>query len=156
VPLSNAQSLRVIGQNLGVLSVDSFELVKFGDEYIVSLADSGREQQRGFLSKIIRRLSRHHDLTIPNPIRFTSSDILQIDTQRRLQRGSHGPIDRRDLSFILRVLGDYLDGKGAGQFAIQWSNTSVKIIYEHGEETFSHENLYDFGIKMYLRRSSRV
>ena len=155
MPLSNAQALRVIGQNLGVLSVDSFELMKFGDEYIVSSADFGRGQQRGFLSKITRRFSRHHDLTIPNPIRFTSSDILQIDTLRRLQREPRGPVDRRDLSFTLRVLGDYLDGKGASQFAIQWSHNSVKIVYADGEDTFSHENLYDFGIKMYLRRSRR-
>jgi len=52
MPISNAPSLRVIGQALNTLPVDSFELEKLEDEYIVYSADFGKEQQRGFLSKL--------------------------------------------------------------------------------------------------------
>jgi hypothetical protein len=155
MPLSNAQSLRVIGQNLGVLSLDSFELVKIGDEYIVSSGEFGKERQRGFLAKVRRTLFGHYDLEIPNSISFTASDILRVDAQRSLQREPGSPRDRRDLSFTLRVLGDYLDRKGAGRFIIHWSKNSATVTYDDHMESFSPETLYDFGIRMYLRRSGR-
>lgn len=155
MPLSNAQSLRVIGQNLGVLSLDSFELVKIGDEYIVSSAEFSKERQRGLLAKVRSKLFGHHDLEISNPVSFTASEILRVDTQRRLQREPASPRDRRDLSFALRVLGDYLDRKSAGRFIIHWSTNSATVTYDDHMESFSPETLYDFGIKMYLRRSNR-
>jgi len=56
--------------------------------------------------------------------------------------------DRRDLSFVLRVLGDYLDRKIPGQFTISWSKNSIMISYDQIQESFTPENLYDFGIHM--------
>ncbi len=79
----------------------------------------------------------------------------QSYTERRLKRKISSSSDRRDLSFVLRVLGDYLDRKTPGQFTISWSQNSIMISYDQIREIFTPENLYDFGIHMYLRRSTR-
>jgi hypothetical protein len=83
------------------------------------------------------------------------AEILRADTERRLQRKMSSPSDRRDISFVLRVLGDYLDRKRVDQFTIFWSKDSATIGYEQKQESFTSQNLYDFGIRMYLRRSTR-
>ena len=160
--LSNAQFLRVIGQDLDALGADFFELAKWSDDYIVWLERSefaGKlSSEKGFLSKITQKILGHDDSDeeIPNRLYFTPAEILWSDTQRRLKRQSDSPSDRRDLSFLLRVLGDYLDRKNPGQFTISCFNYSIMISYDHRQESLTSENLYDFGIHMYLRRSNRA
>ena len=63
--------------------------------------------------------------------------------------------DTKNLSLGLRVLGDYLDGKEARDFAVSWSTHLVTVSYDHKQESFTLENLYDCGVNMYLRRSNR-
>ncbi len=161
--LSHAQSLRVVGQDLDALGVDFFELAKWDDDYIVwpGHAEFTRKlsAKRGFLSKITQKILGHEYSAreIPNRLYFTPADIIWADTQRRLKRKISGsPSDLRDLSFVLRVLGDYLDRQKAGQFTISWSQDSIMISYDQKQESFTAENLYDFGIGMYLRRSTRT
>jgi hypothetical protein len=158
-PLSNAQSLRVVGQALDALGVDSFHLAKRGDDYIVwperTEFTRKRSVEKGFLSKITQKIlgEDDSDKELPNRLYFTPSEIVSADTQRRLKRKiSDSPSDRRDLSFVLRVLGSYLDRKRAADFAIRWSKHSVMVSYGHNEEYFTAENLYDLGISMYLKR----
>ncbi len=161
--LSNAQFLRVIGQDLDALGTDFFELAKWSDDYIVWLERSEfaskLSSQKGFLSKITQKIlgQDDSDTEIPNRINFTPSDIIWADTQRQLKRKKSGsPSDLRDLSFVLRVLGDYLDRQKASQFTISyWPKHSIMISYDQKQERFTSENLYDFGIHMYLRRSTR-
>jgi hypothetical protein len=157
--LSYAQSLRVVGQDLDALGVDSFELAKWGDDYIVWLAEFTRKPsaEKGFLSKITQKILEHDDShkEIPNRLYFTPAQIVWSDVQRRLKRQSDSPSDRRDLSFVLRVLGDYLDRKNPGQFTISCFSNSITISYDDKQESVTSENLYDFGIHMYLRRSTR-
>jgi len=64
--------------------------------------------------------------------------------------------DARNLSLVLRVVGDYLDRKGIGDFAILWSTDSVKVSYGKKVESFTIQDLYDLGVRMYLRRSNRL
>ena len=158
--LSYAQSLRVVGQDLDALGVESFELAKWGDDYIVwpKRTEFTRKlsADKGFLLKITQKILGRDDpdKEIPNHLYFTPSEIACADIQRRLERKIDSPSDRRDLSFVLRVLGDYLDRKNAGQFTISWSKNSLVISYDQKQESFTSENLYDFGIRMYLRRST--
>jgi len=161
-PLSYAQSLRVVGQDLDVLGVDSFQLAKWDDDYIVwperTEFTIKLSAEKGFLSKITQKILGQDDSVkeLPNRLYFTPSEIVWADTQRRLQRKiSAGPSDRRDLSFVLRVLGNYLDRKRAPDFAIRWSTYSAMISYGQTEEYFTVENLYDLGISMYLKRRDR-
>jgi hypothetical protein len=161
--LSHAQSLRVVGQDLDALGVDFFELAKWGDDYIVwpGQAEFTRKlsAEKGFVSKITQKILQHvySAREIPNRLYFTPADIIWADTQRRLKRKISGsPSDLRDLSFVLRVLGDYLDRQKAGQFTISWSQDSIIISYDQKRERFTAQNLYDFGIGMYLRRATRT
>ena len=153
---SHAQSLRVIGQHLGVLSLDSFEVTKSGDDYVVSSEEFRGGRPRGFLSRIASKFFGSRDLDIANPIRFTVSELVRIDNERRLQRTPGSPRDRRDLSFMLRVIGDYLDHKNVHRFTIDWSKSSYNVRYDNQRESFSVEDLYNFGIRMYLRRANRL
>jgi hypothetical protein len=160
--LSYAQSLRVIGQDLDALGVDFFELAKWGDDYIVwpghAEFTSKLSAEKGFLSKITQKILGHEDSAreIPNRLYFTPADIIWADRQRRLKRKTGSPSDLRDLSFVLRVLGDYLDRQKVGQFTISWSQDSIIISYDQKQERFTSQNLYDLGIGMYLRRSTRT
>ena len=96
------------------------------------------------------------------PLVYKSSDIDRLDSEGRSGRGSQDSMpDARNLSLALRVLGDYLDQKGAQDFAISWSIHSVRVKYVtiHSiglkEEDFTVQNLYDRGVHMYMRRSNR-
>jgi hypothetical protein len=156
--LSYAQSLRVVGQDLDALGVDSFELAKCGDDYIVWLPEFTRKPsaKKGFLSKITQKIVERDDSDeeIPDRLYFAPAQIAWSDIQRRLKRQSDSPSDRRDLSFVLRVLGDYLDRKNPGQFTISCFNNSITISYDDKQQSLTSANLYDFGIHMYLRRSN--
>jgi hypothetical protein len=154
--LSHAQSLRVIGQNLGVLALDSFEVTKSGDDYVVSSEEFRGGRPQGFLSRMASKFLGRRELDIANPIRFTASELIRIDNDRRLQRTPSSPRDRRDLSFMLRVIGDYLDHKNVDRFTIDWSKASYNVHYDNQHESFSVEDLYNFGIRMYLRRANRL
>ena len=59
-PLSYAQSLRVVGQDLDALGIDSFQLAKWDDDYIVwpERTEFARKlsAEKGFLSKITQKI----------------------------------------------------------------------------------------------------
>lgn len=157
--LSYAQSLRVIGQDLENLGINSFELEKIGDEYIVRTIrnDTGRKSSHGVLTTITEKILGPEASAgeIPNPLRFGTPAILRSDRQRRLKRCEPDGMPLRNLSLVLRVLGDYLDRKRARDFVISWSTYSAKVSYAQKAEYFTVENLYDWGISMYLKRSTR-
>ena len=159
--LSNAQSLRVIGQQLAGLGINNFELDKRGDEYFVRMDRSesaGKSPEKTFPKSIFDKTPRASDTgrEIPNNLSFSPSQIIGSDTENRLRRGQRNAMpDANDLSTLLRVLGDYLDRKAAGDFAISCDMDVVTVSYDQRKESFRIENLYDLGVHMYLRRSNR-
>jgi hypothetical protein len=162
--LSYAQSLRVMGQALDALRINSFELEKRGDEYIVRM---DRSESTGklswdtnFLNSVAERFWQSGDFTAPKV--YKSSDIDRLDSQGRSGRGGQDSMrDTRRLSLALRALGDYLEQSGARDFAVSWSVDSVRVKYQTNhsiglkEEDFTVQNLYDRGVHMYMRRSDR-
>jgi hypothetical protein len=153
--LSNAQSLRVIGQHLQGISIDTFELEKIGNKYIVWLdrnQPNGKSSTRtGF--KSISKMDPAHEKT-PTPLHFHGSEILGLEVERRLRRSEAGGMpDAGSLGLGMRVLGQYLDLKRADDFAISWSTGSVRISFLQKEQSLSPSNLYELGICMYLKRS---
>jgi hypothetical protein len=157
--LSFAQSLRVIGQDLEGLEAHAFELAKLNDEYIVALDHGGvrgEARNRTILKRIGRKIHGIDDAQTSNRLRFTQAGLFWTDSQRRLQRGAaSGVPDAGKLSLALRVLGNFLDERGAVDFAISWSADSKRVSYDGKVESFTTDNLYDLGVRMYLRRSSR-
>lgn len=161
--LSYSQALRVIGQNLMPLGADGFELVKSGDDYVVRMrqAESAGavSAKKTFFDKIIEKIvvgNADADKKTPERIAFSSMDILTSDIEQQAKRRTGSPMDVRDLSFVLRVLGNYLDRKAAREFTISLDPDSIKVRYDQKEERFTSQDLYDLGIRMYLRRSGRT
>lgn len=149
--LSNAVSLRVIGQHLMGLGIKSFKVDKSGEEFVLRVT-AGKSGQGTFL----KNLFKGSPTQIPNPLRFSTSQIIQTDTENRTTRSQSAAMpDAHDLSTMLRVLGDYLDRKASGDFNISCDMKSVTINYNEKIENFRMETLYDLGIHMYLRRSNR-
>jgi len=159
--VSYAQALRVIGQNLGRLGINAFELAKSGDDYVVWIkhGESARHRSatKTFFNKISQNILRHadSDRQTSDPMHFSNLEIFIADIEQQSKRRPDSQSDVRDLSFVLRVLGDYLDRQSAREFTISWSMDSIKVRYDQREESFTFQSLYDLGIHMYLKRSNR-
>lgn len=139
--LSHARSLRVIGQCLQQLAIDRFDLDKVGPLYIVSTsAEDSRKNTHGAPHLVIS---------------FDDTRIRQLETLERAKRARSDVMpDVRELSSNMRVLGHYLERKGVTDFTLSWSGDLVKL-HVPSQETRSlsiHQNLYDLGVCMYLRR----
>jgi len=162
VTLSYSQALRVIGQKLVPLGTDWFELVKWGDDYVVWMMHAkfsrALSAKKTFFNKFIEKIlgKANLDRKTPERIYFDSMDILRSDIEQQAKRRTGSPTDSRDLSFVLRVLGNYLDRKAAREFTISVNPDSIWVRYDQKEQSFTLQDLYDLGIQMYLRRSSRL
>jgi hypothetical protein len=169
-PLSYAQSLRVIGAALEVQGISKFDLEKHGENYMLRVVTSQPATEGSFLKKIAQRLLRvgisAKELADPATVAqsrcYTPSDIFALATQ---QQSRHGRLDAMPdaykLAQVLRAVGDHLDHKEACAFTVSVSGHSVSVAYETGSgrqihENFTTENLYDYAVQMYLRRSKRL
>ena len=155
--LTQAQALRVIGQHLADCGIDSFTLDKTGDEYEVLIAPEP-DAKKTFLKSMTEkfRKTRRASGQVTNPVRFTTSRIFWLDVEKRDNRATSNAMpDPGNLSLTLRVIGDYLDRKRADNFAISWSTHSIIVSYGQEVERLTQNDLYDLGVHMYLRRSSR-
>lgn len=161
ITLSHSQALRVIGQNLVSINCDSFILITAGDDYVVTPhpfePTVSVRSKKAFLDQLLGNRFRRGkaDRTALTRFFFSRSEILISNLQRQAKRRIGSPTDVRDLSFVLRVLGDYLDKKSAREFSISWSPQLITVQHGGKEELFTRENVYDFGIRMYLKRSNR-
>ena len=161
VALSYSQSLRVIGQALEVLRINTFTLENRGDKYIV------RNWEPSFLKNITEKVwgPADSDTILLNraptePLIYTSADTNRLEASGRSRRGSDSGRVGHNLSLALRVVGDYLDRHRAVAFDIVWATQSVTLKYQspadgRKEVNFTVQNLHDLGVGMYLRRSNR-
>ena len=152
--LSNAQCLRVIGQFLDAQPVSNFRLSTHGNSYIVSSDELRRRPSRGFLARLAQSL-RGAESPASDYVIFGRSEIYSLDIAKQAERRPESLVDRRDISFALRVLGDYFDRKHVSNYAIDWSPNSIIARYGTRQESFTHGDLYNFGVRMYLRRTGR-
>src|SRR5215470_15893886 len=158
VTLSYSQALRVIGQNLMPLGTGRFELVKRGDDYVVwprhDELPRALSVKKTLFSSLVEKVLGNAS-KIPEHIYFNDMDIATSDIEQQAKRKTGSPKDARDLSFVLRVVGNYLDRRAAREFTILVKPESIEVRYDRKEEIFTLQDLYDLGIKMYLRRSDR-
>jgi hypothetical protein len=159
---SYAQSLRAIGQALDGLRINSFALQKKDERYIV------RNWEPSFLRNITLKVwgtvaSDQLPLTAQesrDTLVYSTSDTKRLKAYGRASRGSKDNQNTHSVSLGLRLVGDYLDRKGAVGFSIWWSIESVTVRYKAPagsveEANFTMQNLQDSGAGMYLQRSSR-
>ena len=162
ITLSHSHALRVIGQDLVSIGCDSFDLITAGDDYVVTRHELDPPRtiasSKTFLNRWLTRTFRHPsaEQSASTRLQFSRSKILISNFRRQAERRIGSPTDVRDLSFVLRVLGDYLDKKLARQFSISCSPHLITVLYNGKEELFTRDNVYDFGISMYLKRSNRT
>jgi len=143
------------------LGASRFELAKWGGGYIVRLpqAESAASApaKSSLLDKLLDAIRRN---TAPETkttasISFSAMDLLRFDIEQQTKRRSHSPRDARDLSFALRVVGNYLDRRLAREFTVSVNPDSIKVNYDQKQECFTAQHIYDLGIQMYLKRPNR-
>jgi hypothetical protein len=163
--MSHAKSLRVIGQSLEAARIATFELEKYGPQYMVWSDSVTKTDER-----ILRNALGHNNVgsqdarhsTANRVFCFSPADISRLDAQaqklRRNQSFSAPPASKL-LSHGLRSLGDHFDRLQVNAFRIEWTVGSVTVDYQRVDgrrncRTFSAEEMQHLCAHPRLRRSS--
>lgn len=174
-----AHPLRTIGQDLEALRVESFEMERQGDDYLIRskvevpppedpLPESSKEKNlRSVLRKMLGRSvePKEPPPSPPAPVdlelRYTPQDIERLEREGRdRRRDPHRIPDTYSLPQILRAVGTYISRKGARLYGISMQNQSLTIQYEIGgggknTEVLTVSSMYDFCVHMYMHRTDR-
>jgi hypothetical protein len=162
--MSHARSLRVIGQSLEAARILTFELEKYGPQYMVwtdSVTEAGEAMLRNALrhNKAASQDARHPQAN--RVFCFSPADISRLDAQAQKQRRnqSRSATPRAKLlSHGLRTLGDHFDRMQVNAFRVEWTLGSVNIHYQRANEplnckTFTVEEVRELCAHPSLRRS---
>ncbi len=163
--MSHGKSLRVIGQSLESVSIETFELEKYGSSYML-WSDAVNEASESFLRSLLNGAAdvaaegRHHS---PKRVfAFSPADISRLDAQGQRQRRNHsssGTPRQKFISHGLRVLGEHLDRMQASAFRIEWSAALVVVDHQRADgirnsRKFTFEEIRRLDLQPKLRRSS--
>lgn len=168
---NSAQLLRPVGQKLEELDVDVFAVKVDGDALIISgkkkrIEPPPEEPKGGFWSMFKAGPKVSAAAQAPQSedfeIRLSQQDIAELDDQGKARRNmtnentseSHSP------SQVLRAVGAYVERKGGTLVAIKKEIQGVTVDYldKSGQpvtEELPLPSLYEFWVKMYLKRSGR-
>ncbi|MBM2803724.1 MAG: hypothetical protein HW419_1617 [Deltaproteobacteria bacterium] len=169
---SLSQSLRLVGQMLEPLNVESFAL-RVDSEKVSVRAQRRVERQAPAQDLTLRdvwqvfRRKKTDTVQESQPsfetveLNYTYDDIKRLDNDGQSnKRATGGRPDAHALSQILRAVGAYVDQKQGKLLSVTKEGQDLTIEYESMSkqamtETFTVSSLYDFWIKMYLRRRDR-
>ena len=165
-----SQLLRSIGQVLESLGVQSFVVTVEGDDFSVRGRKPHPGQEKS-LRAIWRLLSGANSSSsgkvIPSSgeieLRYTAEDIARMDAEGRKRRKVNAPGEAPEsysTAQVLRSCGAFVDLKQGRILAVKKEDQNIAIDYEsaQGEKTshqFTVASLYDFYVKMYLKRKKR-
>ena len=163
--MSHAKSLRVIGQCLEYAQVATFELEKYGPQYMLwsdTVTDTSERALRNLLNDRIDHSgdNRHH-----SPKRvfvFSPADISRLDAQAQRQRKNRSlqPMPPyKIVSHGLRILGEHLDRIQATAFRIEWLSGCVIMDHQRLDgvrnfKRYTFEEIHRLDLQPRLRRSS--
>lgn len=94
-------------------------------------------------------------------LHYTHEDIVRMDREGQKRRsGGRGSPEAHALSQILRAVGAFVDQKQGRLMAVTKEGQDIRIDYESAlkrnlSEQFTVASLYDYWVKMYLRRRER-
>ncbi len=94
-------------------------------------------------------------------IHYTHEDITRMNEEGQSKRtGAAGSPEAHTLSQILRAVGAFVDQKQGRLLAVSKDGSDITIEYESAlkralTEKFTVASLYDYWVKMYLRRRER-
>ena len=168
-----SQLLRPVGQMLEPLQIDSFSL-KVEDGGVAVFADK-QESSRPAVQEVSLKVSwqifrRKKAEPEPEPqpssgsleLHYTNDDIARMDVEGRSRRtGASGSPEAHTLSQILRAVGAFVDQKQGRLLSVVKVGQEIAIDYESAlkrplTEKFTVASLYDYWVKMYLRRRART
>lgn len=172
---SFSQLLRPVGQMLEPLQIDSFSL-RVEDGGVAVLAEkpeAPRQAAQEVSLKVSwqifrRKKSEPEPAPEPQPssgsleLHYTHEDIARMDVQGQSKRsGAPGSPEAHSLSQILRAVGAFVDQKQGRLLSVSKNGQEVTIEYESAlrrplTEKFTVASLYDYWVKMYLRRRERT
>jgi hypothetical protein len=166
-----SQLLRPVGQMLEPLQIESFSL-KVEDRGIAVYAERHETPQPApnvslkVTWQIFRR-KKVESAQDPQPssgtleIHYTHEDIARMDDEGQSKRtGAPGSPEAHTLSQILRAVGAFVDQKQGRLLSVAKEGQEISIEYESAlkralTEKFTVASLYDYWVKMYLRRRER-
>jgi hypothetical protein len=167
---SFSQLLRPVGQMLEALQVESLSLKV--EEAGVSVRAQKRPERQSAAPNISLHVTwqifrRKKSEPAPQPssglleLHYSHDDILRMDSQAQAQRkGTPGSPEAHTLSQILRAVGAFVDQKQGRLMGVTVEGQDISIEYESAlkkniTEKFTVSSLYDYWVKMYLRRRER-
>jgi hypothetical protein len=180
-PLDYARHLRVIGQDVEGLRLETFNLECTGDAYLVWSRPGGTGSEdnpisrvsKNRLQKLWKNKSRPRSygqeelVTLPSSVqakryRYSLSDIDRMEHESRSRRyHKPGITDGHSLSQLLRTVGAIVGQRHERLLGISWQDFSVSVVVETTQgqreiDVFRPDNLYDLWVRMYLRRDNRA
>ena len=165
--LSYAQILRTVGQMLEGLEIHSFALKIDGGNLTVAAHQSPRGQET-CLRVFWQRLRGSRAIRRDNPssgvleLHYTAAEIARMNSVGQSKRKPlAGTPEPHSLSQALRAVGAFVDQKSGDLLTIRKDDQNIEFQYTSAlkakvTQQFTVPALYDYWVKMYLRRSSRV
>jgi hypothetical protein len=169
-----SQLLRPVGQMLESLGLQSFILTLEGDDFSVQghkAVEASRPNQERAVRAIwhlLRSPKRpSEESATPSSgvveLRYTPDDIARMELEGRAKRKGSDPgaaPEPHSLSQILRACGAFVDQKEGRILAVKKQEQNITIEYESAlkrkiAEQFTVASLYDYWVKMYLKRRAR-
>lgn len=146
-----AKPLRAIGQDLEKLHVQKFEMESDGNDYIVR--------------SMVEADQVNHDAATPSyktlELRYTPEDLNRLEREGQAKRRDPNQMpNARSTSQVLRATGAYVNDRYSRLLGVIWQNQSVRIMYETAlgsqeVDEIKVSSMYDFWVRMYLRRDKR-
>ena len=168
-----SQWLRPVGQLLEPLGVESFSLqVDSGGVFIRAQKLAVREAQpaqkitlrfvwqrlRGEVSQTVKEAEPRWETL---ELRYTDDDIARMDSEAKSRRSAAGGSpEAHALGQIFRAVGAFVDQKQGRLIGVTKEGQEIAVEYEsvwqrNLREKFTVSSLYDYWVKMYLRRRER-
>ena len=146
--------------------MESFCLTMEGDTVIVR----GRKRKdqavdnlsrRGFWQLLRSNRTAEVDEWESVELRYTPEQLSHMDDEGRSKRGNLGNPDAHSASQIVRAVGALVDQKEARLMSVRKDEEKIEIEYESPlkgrvNEDFTVATLYEYWVKMYLKRSNRI
>ena len=90
-------------------------------------------------------------------LRYTPDDLVQLEDDGRSNRGTGAAADAHSQSQIVRAVGAIIDQKEGKLLALTKEDQKITVEYESAlgqkiSEEFTVASLYDFWVRMYLKR----
>ncbi|HEX7229114.1 MAG TPA: hypothetical protein VF452_01880 [Candidatus Binatia bacterium] len=167
-----AQILRPVGQMLEPLQLESFSLrIEEGNVSVQAQKRQGRVQPTADISlRVTWQLFRRKKTAAasePQPssglleLHYTQEDIARMESEAQSRRqATGGRPEAHALSQVLRAVGAFVDQKQGRLTSIKMVGQDITVDYESAlrqnlTEKFTVATLYDYWVKMYLKRRQR-